>query len=166
MSFSLIASMDNRNLFIHLPLIFFIHLLLHYEYITWAIVRSLSEAVIILPLKALSDCSSFFLSNCSGKLVEDTFQCMHRGALNLFWNDWLNQIICMQYCFERVATPLPINPRLPKGDGYHPLKDFKTLNSIIKRLQLIAGSSIPVILAQKFLLPYLPWGRDRVRCQS
>ena len=51
-----------------------------------------------------------------------------------------------------------INPRLPKGGGYHPLRIIsrpaKTLNFTIKWVQLIVGSSFPVILAQTILLPY------------
>ena len=51
------------------------------------------------------------------------------------------------------------NPRLPKG-GWLPLplriifRPAKTLNFTIKWVQLIMGSSFPVILAQKKLLPY------------
>ena len=51
-----------------------------------------------------------------------------------------------------------INPRLPKGVVTTPLRIIfqpaKTLNFTIKWVQLIVGSSFPVILAQKNLLPY------------
>ena len=50
------------------------------------------------------------------------------------------------------------NPRLSKEGGCTPLKIIfrpaKTLNFTIKWVQLIVGSSFPVILAQKKLLPY------------
>ena len=54
-----------------------------------------------------------------------------------------------------------VNPRLPKGGGYHPrplrfiFRPAKTLNFTIKWVQLIVGSSFPVILAQKIYYPTL-----------
>ena len=45
-----------------------------------------------------------------------------------------------------------------RGVGYHPLRIIfrptKTLNFTIKWVELIVRPSFPVILAQKFLLPY------------
>ena len=50
------------------------------------------------------------------------------------------------------------NPRLLKGVVTTPLRIIfqpaKTLNFTIKWVQLIVGSSLLVILAQKILLPY------------
>ena len=57
-----------------------------------------------------------------------------------------------------------LNPRLPKGGGYElttpsPLRFIfrpaKTRNSTIKRMQLILGSSFPVILMHFFNFPTL-----------
>ena len=62
---------------------------------------------------------------------------------------------CHKYIF--IFYFLWFNPRLPKGVP-PPLKIIfrpaKTLNFTIKWVQLIVESSFPVILAQKFLLPY------------
>ena len=57
-----------------------------------------------------------------------------------------------------LPMPLFLNPRLPKGWLPPPFRitfrPAKTLNFTIKWVQLIVGSSFPVILAQKNLLPY------------